>query len=188
LWQNLLLQTRLKIQVLGGCSSAEIAARLGLDEDVVKTAEALFFDVAPQLRAHDWVLCKVIIREEHDGNTDLATHMRMAYFGGPLVAQTNVDALERLPVVEVDRLYDQSLLLHAKAMQALAVPLRDSKSVLTFLKLFMDYTCKTDAIALAREKFRHRCEQELRRRQPTAQPATTSTEEPVAQTTMPKVA
>ena len=155
---------------------------------MVKIAAALFFDVAPQLEADDWVLCAVIAREEHEGNTDLATHLRLAFFGGPLVAQTIVDAPERLPAVEVERLRNQSLMLYAKAMKALAVPLRGSKSVLAYLKMYMDWRCKSQKIELAREKFRHRCEQELRRAPTTEPPAETTTEEPTTPAAMPKVA
>ena len=188
LWNNPLLQTRLKILVLGDCPLGEIAVRVGLDEETVETAEALFFDARGQLQACDWVLCAVIMKEERDGTTDLATHLRMAFFGGPLVAQTIVDAPEQLPIIEADRLYDQSLLLHAKAQQALAVPLRDQKSVLKFLKMFMDYTCKTSELELAREKFRYRCQQELRRRQHADQPTETTTEDPITQAAMSKIA
>jgi hypothetical protein len=188
LWNDPLLQTRLKILALGGCPMAEIATRLGLDETTVTTATALFFDVIGQLQARDWVLCTAITKEERDGNTDLAAHLRMAYFGGPLVAQTIVDASERLPVVEADRLYDQSLLLHMKAQQATAVPLRGEKNVVKFLQLFLEYKYKTAKLDLACEKFRHRCEQELRRQQSTDQPTETTTEEPITQEAMPKVA
>jgi hypothetical protein len=168
LWNNPLLQTRLKILVLGDCPLGEIAVRVGLDEETVETAEALFFDARGQLQACDWVLCAVIMKEERDGTTDLATHLRMAFFGGPLVAQ--------------------SLLLHAKAQQALAVPLRDQKNVLKFLKMLLDCKCKTSELELACEKFRYRCQQELRRRQQADQPTETTTEDPITQAAMPKTA
>lgn len=179
LWNNPPLQTRLKILTLGDCPRAEIAGRLGLDLETIKTAEDLFFDVRAQLQARDWIVSAAILPEQRDGNTDLATHLRVAYFGGPLVAQMIVDAPQRLPVVEADRLYDQSLLLHAKAQQALAVPLRDVKSALKFIELLMDYNCRTGTLELAREKFRHRCELEPRRQQQADQPTENTTEEPI---------
>ena len=72
LWNNPLLQGRLKTVMVGGCSPVEVSARLGLDDGTVTTTMALFFDVAGRLQARGWVIASVIIPEEQSGNTDLA--------------------------------------------------------------------------------------------------------------------
>ena len=77
--------------------------------------------------------------EERGGNTDLGTLLRVAYFGGPLMAQLLVDAPERLSFGGADRWRGQSFLLSVKATQALAIPLHDEQSVVRYLKAFMDY-------------------------------------------------
>jgi hypothetical protein len=155
-------QPHLKIMILADSERSDIAARVGLDEAIIATVESLFFDVRSALKAIGWVTCEVINAEERAGNVDLATRLRVAYFGGPLVAQLILDADDRIPVDEADRLFDQSTLLHLKVKAAMAVPLCTEQSLLEFTKLYLDYRHKSDKLELAKEKFRHRCEQDLR--------------------------
>ncbi len=131
------MAAKLKILVLGGCQQADIAVRLGADEEVIATAEALFFDVGGQLEATAWIVSEAIAAALREGDTGLAVQMRLAFLGGPMMAQAIVDSPERVPPLEADRLVDQSTLLHVKLQEALAVPLRSDASTLKFLKIWV---------------------------------------------------
>ena len=51
----------------------------------------------------------------------------------------------------------------------MAIPLRSEESLLEFTRLYLDYRCRTARLELDKEKFRHRCEQDLQRRKTTEQ-------------------
>jgi hypothetical protein len=138
LWDRAALAAILKVLVLGGCKRANIAARLGQAEEVIDTTEALFFDVRGQLDATDWIVSEVIAAELREGDPGLAVQMKLALFGGPIMAEAVVDTPERIPLLEADRLVDQSTLLHLKLEEALAVPLRSEANLLQFFKLYFN--------------------------------------------------
>jgi hypothetical protein len=162
-WQNEASSVPFKILAIGGCQQFDMARRFGMDVTTIAAVEAIFFDVRAALNATDWIVHGVILAEQRAGNVDLATRLRAAFFHGPLAAELIVDTAERLPSAEADRLFDQSILLHMKVQEALAVPLKNEKSALEFTKVYLDYRLKAKKLELEIEDFRHRCGQELAR-------------------------
>jgi hypothetical protein len=169
-WHHPKFQPPLKIMILADSGRSDIAARVGLDEEIISTIESLFYDVRSARKAISWVSCQVINAEERAGKVDLAARLWCAYFGGPLVAQLILDADDRLPIDEANRLFDQSIQLHLKVKEAMAIPLRSEESLLEFTRLYLDYRCRIARLELDREKLRHRCEQDLRRQEVAKQP------------------
>ena len=165
LWENEVARDQLKVLAMGGCPHCEVGTQLGVVEEIIATAEALYFDIRPSFNATGWIAYAVIRPEERAGNLDLAVRLRAAYFGGGLVAQAIVDAAQRLPMVKADRLFDQSVQMHLKVEQAIAMPLRDGRDALKLIQLHLEHSLQEKKLDLEIEKFRYACSQELARRQ-----------------------
>lgn len=161
LWDNPETRQRFIILTLGDCPRDLIAERLGVTLEIVECLELLFFDVRDCRHAKDWINAHVIRAESMSGAYDVAIKYRMAFYGGPVIAQAILDA--RVPLDEVERIDNQKSLLYMKAIEALEIPLKDSKSALQLLKITVDYTCNMKKLELADEKFRHKCEQDIRK-------------------------
>ena len=151
LWDNVTLREHLQILVLGDCPASEIAERLGLDEKAVLAFESLHFDVRGGLKEPVWIVHHVISAEADRGNDGLAAHLRVAYFGGACAARALLDAATGLPVESAERLAAATLLLHAKTLQVLEMPL-DEKGSLEVLRLASEFNLEQERIELEREK------------------------------------
>jgi hypothetical protein len=167
-----------KLSILGGLPKPEICSRLNVDLPVADTAEALFFDIRDKRTATSWMACNVFNPVQEDGDIELAVKMRVAFFGGAVLARTIIDARENLPLDDAERLADQQVLLYAKLQAALEYRLTD-ENCLTYIKMFLDYELARKELDFAREKFQHECE--VSRRQYEAERASNRQSEEDAQ-------
>jgi hypothetical protein len=153
----------LKLSILGILPRAETAARLGINQQFVEVAEALFFDVDELRQASGWMNCHVFIPEAKFGSKELAAKMKIAHYGGPVVARALLDGHEKLPLDEAQQIIDQDLQLHAKLQVALQFDL-DARSAQEFLKVFFEYDLQRKKLEFEREKFHLKCALALEQR------------------------
>jgi hypothetical protein len=149
--------------LLGNLSKDEIATRLGVDEGVVEIAEALFFDIGAVRHATGWMNCHVFIPEVRAGDMELAAKMKLAFYGGPVMARALLGAEEHLPLDEAQQLVDQETMLHSKLQAALEFEL-DPSSAAEFLKNYLEYDLARRKLDFERQKFEHACELARERR------------------------
>lgn len=176
-WNNGATADQLRILAIANCPQEEIAARLQINEQIVATIEKLFFDVRWALDGSDWVVCHVIIPEIRARAFDLAAKLKLAFFGGPIMARAILDARVRLPFEESKRLFDREILLHLKMQEALEAPLEEGERI-EFLKLYLQYDINRRRLELDKKKFAHQCEQAGRREELENQPQDTAAREP----------
>jgi len=136
-WADPFLRGPLQLLLLGDCSPAEIVDRLSLDPAVLQAIEDLYFDVRPMLKSGAWIVTKVIMLEADRGHDDLAAQMRLAFYGGPYAAMALIDSKIDMPSEPAERLQAADLLLHAKFIQAIEMPL-SPEQFLDFTKLYAD--------------------------------------------------
>jgi hypothetical protein len=141
----------LKVLALGGCTRSEIAARLGVREDIIECFEELFFDVREMKSRTSWVYCFVISPESETGAYDLGAKLRLAFSGGPEFAKRVLDARIEVPIDEADRIIGQEILLHAKLCAALDMPLSNEEKI-AFIAIAFNYRKHKEALSLEREK------------------------------------
>ena len=122
----------------------------------------------------------MILPEQQRGNLELATQLRTAYFGGEFLASAIVDATQRLPLAEADRLFDQALLLYEKFRAALAMPLSTEVNAVRFTQVFLTHQRASRRLDFEIERFRHRCQLAA------ARPAAAPPAVPVGETRRPR--
>ena len=164
-WQQETTQRMLKLLVLGNCTMAEITSRLGLNEALVRLIEELFFDVRSLLASPGWIHAQVIRPTEQWGDKEWAQRLRAAYCGGPVVAAAIIEADERVPFDEVDRIMDQETLMHLKLKTALEMPLNNGGNAVRFFEAYLDHEIRKQKLAIEKEKFRHRVDDDLSKRE-----------------------
>ena len=161
-WADEATAESLRLLVLARCSQEEIADRLQLDVETVSAVEGLFFDIRWALDVSNWIICHVIIPEMKSEAWDVVAKMRLAYFGGPGMAQAILDARLRLPFEEAGRLFDRQVLLHVKLQEALEAPLTNGERM-EFLKFYMDFEIKRQRLELDKRKFAYECTRDEQR-------------------------
>jgi hypothetical protein len=176
-WADEATAESLRLLVLARCSQEEIADRLQLDVETVSAVEGLFFDIRWALDASNWIICHVIIPEMKSEAWDVAAKMRLAYFGGPGMAQAILDARLRLPFEEAGRLFDRQVLLHVKLQEALEAPLTNGERM-EFLRFYMDFEIKRQRLELDKKKFAYECKRDEQQGTPTSQPQGTKANNP----------
>jgi hypothetical protein len=97
-WNDRAIRQNVQLLVVANCDQDEIATRLGLSIEVVRTSEDLRFDVRPMLDYPFWVVSKVIALGRADGDAGFVSRMKMAYFGGPHAVRAVLDANETVPL------------------------------------------------------------------------------------------
>ncbi len=142
----------LRLSILGSLPRAEIAARLGAEQRVIEVAEVLFFDITGQRQASGWMNCHVFIPEARFGSKEVAAKLKLAHYGGPVVARALLDGQDKLPLEQAQQIIDQELQLHAKLQAALEFDL-DAKAAHQFLELFLEYDLERKKLEFEREKF-----------------------------------
>jgi hypothetical protein len=151
-----------KLLVLGRVEPAEIAERLGLSPPTLELYETLFFDIRPIHSASSWVTQHVIRPLEQDQN-DLAVRFAAAYWGGSTVARALLDAEQRVPLDEAQRLLDQDTLFHLKLRAALAVPLKTPGQNLRLVELHLKHEHRMARLEASQEQFRAKAESQIKR-------------------------
>ena len=147
LWDNEAISEQLQVLTIADCPRDEIASRLHLDERVIAVAEQLFFDVRWSLKASGWTSCHVIVPMIRAGTVDLASKLKLAYFGGPVIARAILEARVRVPGEEAARLFGREVLLQLKAQEALEAPLGEGERI-EFLKLYLQYDVERQRLDL----------------------------------------
>ncbi|MCA9123710.1 MAG: hypothetical protein H6822_08640 [Planctomycetaceae bacterium] len=147
----------LKLSILGDLPTDDISQRMNIDQAVMETAELLFFDIRDKRGATSWMTCHVFMPAVKCGSMELAAKMKVAFFGGPVMANAVLDAQEHLPFDEAQRVVDQEVLLHGKLQAALEFKLNEATAP-QFLKTYLDYDLARQKLAFAQEKFKHKCE------------------------------
>jgi hypothetical protein len=163
LWDQLESRKALTILALGDCAVEDIARRLGTSEEVIRCVESLYCDLRECRQATDWMQLQVIAPALKAGDTAAAVRYRAALYGGPLVAQAVLDADQRVPLDEVQRLADQELKLHLKAQEALELVMTDAATATKYIALYLMHQRQCEALQLRKEQFRHRVHQDLLR-------------------------
>lgn len=146
----------LKLSILGGLPRAEVAARLVAEQQVIDVAEALFFDIRGLSQASGWMNCHIFVPEARFGSKELAAKMKLAHYGGLVVARALLDGKDKLPLEEAQQIIDQELQLHAKLQAALEFDM-DAQSAGQFLKVFLEYDLQRKKLQFEREKFQVEC-------------------------------
>lgn len=154
-WRRPDLRAPIQMLVLAGLAASEICECLKLEAEVLEVIESLHFDVRPLLSSPQWIVAHVIVPEAEAGRDDLAARLRVAYFGGPSAAKTLVEAKFRLPTEPARQLADASMLLYAKFVQAIEMPLTPEQSV-EFLRLTTENYREEQRLRLERDKLAFR--------------------------------
>lgn len=176
-WNETSTADQLRILAIANCPREEIAARLQIDEPIVAIIEQLFFDVRWVLDASDWIVCRAIIPEIRAGAFDLAAKLKLAFFGGPVMARAILDARIRLPFEESKRLFDREILLHVKMQEALEAPLEETERI-ELVKLYLQYDINRRRLDLDKKKFAYECEQAEYQERPEDQPHNSAAQKP----------
>lgn len=151
LWNDRDLREKLVIMVLGDLSRDAIAKRLRVSAEVIETAEVLFLDVRGSRAATDWIDCHIVRRELRSGSVDAGVRYRMAFRGGPKVAERILDCT------------DPRWLFQLTSMAAVENPMTTAKESLQVLRAQLELEVKSERLKLERKKLRMRAEQESRR-------------------------
>lgn len=154
-WSQPHLRASTQLLLLASIAGSEICELLELEEDVLATIEDIFFDVRAMLSSAPWIVGRVIAPEADAGRDDLAAQMRVAYFHGPYAAKSLIEAKTTLQTDSARQLADASILLHAKLIQALEMPLTPERS-LELIRLFTEISRDEKVIQLEREKLAFR--------------------------------
>jgi len=149
--------TAAKILTLGGCERSEIAARLGVEEQILEKWESLFFDVREWRDAVGWIHHHVIQPEYDRENGQLASKMKAATAGGPIVARAILDLESRVPVTAAEKLFDRQLALHLKLDAALELPLSTNREKMFFIKLYAQLQWQEKRLKLTERKLEKQC-------------------------------
>lgn len=146
-----------KILTLGASQRGEIAARLDIEEDILEKWEGLVFDVRQGRDAVGWIHAQVIRPEQSRGNGQLASKMKAAVAGGPVVAQAILDLDSRMPVTAGEKLFDRKLTLHLKFDEAAELSLSTNREKMFFMKLYVELQSQENRLKLAERKLERRC-------------------------------
>ncbi|MDA1013722.1 MAG: hypothetical protein O3A00_04615 [Planctomycetota bacterium] len=146
----------LKLSVLGSLPRAEVAVRLGAEQQVIDVAELLFFDIRGLSQASGWMNCHVFVPEAKFGSKELAAKLKLAHYGGPVVTRALLDGQDKLPLEQAQQIIDRELQLHAKLQAALEFDL-DAKAAQQFLQVFLEYDLERKKLEFEREKFQFEC-------------------------------
>jgi hypothetical protein len=147
----------LKMMVLADMPDDELLTRSGVEVEVLKIWERLFFDARTQHKATDWLAHQVVNREAKSGNPELAAKLRMAIVGGPVAVRGMLDMVTDVSLDEADRLFQRRLKLSMKLDMAANMPIETDKQRMFFMNLHIDLMGQEQRIALAEQKLTQRC-------------------------------
>jgi hypothetical protein len=154
---------KLKILVMAKCPRSDMAARLGVPEDVILMWEDLFFDVRIALASIGWVVAHVISPARTAGSGALAARFQLAYLGELVAAEAILAVDAELPLLPATRLFDVHLKLHLKMIEAAEMPLVSGRDALRLQKFYLQLRLKEQQLELAKTRLQERCAAALRR-------------------------
>ena len=153
---------KLKIAVFGDMSPAEIVRRLGVDEGVLATWEALFYDARNSRNSLDWVRLRIIDPEIAAGNVDLAVKLKLVAGVGPLGAIAVLDADTRAPLSAGEQLFQRKLKLNLKFDRAMTMT-EGPAHHFRFIRLHMDLRMEENRLKILERKLAEKCRDALRK-------------------------
>ena len=151
----------LKIAVLGGLESKEIARRFSLDEAVIEAWEQIYFDVRGMREAVGWIHTHVIQAEQSAGRAELAARLKFVAAVGPVSARVTLDADTRVPLGEGQRLFDRRLKLHFKFDAAAEMRVDSDREKLRFMRMYLDLAMQEKRLDLQERKLTQRCREAI---------------------------
>jgi hypothetical protein len=161
-WLTSPLRESFKILVLGGSSDESIVEQTAIDIEVVRLTRELFFDIEENRNASSWIDAQVMAPERSAGRFEQATRYATAYSGGPIVASVLVSSTGPDLNDEAARLQSLEQSLHLKSQAAMDMPIVDPAQSAKFTSMLLDFEHSKKRLEFEREKFRHRCEQDIR--------------------------
>ena len=93
----------IKARILAGQSDAEIAARCRVSAGAVQSLESLFFETRASVKAHDWIISKVIgpaYNRANPGPNQSAIWLSAGYHAGPLYLEAVLAVSKNEPFPE----------------------------------------------------------------------------------------
>jgi hypothetical protein len=161
-WLTSPLRESFKLLVLGGCSDESIVEQTAIDIEVVRLTRELFFDIEANRDASSWIDAQVMAPERNAGRFEQATRYATAYSGGPIVASVLVSSTGPDLNDEAARLQSLEQSLHLKSQAAMDMPIVDPAQSAKFTSMLLDFEHSKKRLEFEREKFCHKCEQDLR--------------------------
>ena len=155
LWQDESMRQTYQLMLLGNLPSDEIAQRLGISSAVLGAIEVYFFAIDELRSATSWIQHHVI----DAAKPDLRVRLSLAFFGGPYVTRAILDAAERVPFEQAQRLADQQVLLSLKLREAMEMPLTSPKQTINFVKIYTEYDLQLRKLNLLERQLLARCEE-----------------------------
>ena len=155
---------KLKVTVLGQLPPVEVARRPDVDEAVLKTWKALFYDIDVKngRNAIGWIAAHVIEPELDAGRSELAAKLKLVASTGSVGARAVLDVGLRAPVTAGEHLFQRRLRLHLKCDQALTMtegPQYDFR----FVRLHLNLKMQEHRLRVAEAKLAERCGAALRK-------------------------
>ncbi len=147
----------LKLMTVGDLPREEMHRRSGVDVEVLRAWEQLFYDVRNQRKATYWLTRHVIDGETKAGDPELAAQLRLAICAGPVAVRGMLDMQQGICLDEADRLFQRSLKLQVKFDQVVNLPVDTCKNQLFFAKTHLALRAEEQRLALAERKLAQRC-------------------------------
>lgn len=147
----------LKLMTVGDLPREEMHRRSGVDVEVLRAWEQLFYDVRNQRKATYWLARHVIDREANAGDPELAAQLRLAICAGPVAVRGMLDMQQGICLDEADRLFQRNLKWSEKFDLAVNRPVDTCRNQLFFVKTHMALRAEKQRLALAERKLAQRC-------------------------------
>lgn len=147
----------LEIMILAGAKPEDVALRLNLDAESVRTYELLFFDVRSQRDKPEWLAIHVLRPLDEGGKFLLACKCRAALALGEAALDAILSEDIQFPTSGHKRLIEMRIRLSALEQKALTVDLKDNQAKLQFLKLTADIRLAERKLELEEAKLSYKC-------------------------------
>jgi hypothetical protein len=162
IWNDPATRETLQMLALADCPDEESAQRLNVSDDVIATAEGLFFDVRNRLTARVWILAHVLYVDPDGDAKPSLSRLMLAYYGGPVAIRLLLDAGSAAPLSQAESLCRLDPLLHIKTQEALDMPLT-RKTQTRLLRAMMNHQLALRKFDLAKLKLQARMLQDERK-------------------------
>lgn len=153
----------LKLMTVVDLPPEEMHRRSGVDVNVLRTWEQLFYDVRNQRKASLWLKRQVIDRETKAGDPELAAKLQMAIRAGPVAVRGMLDMQQGICLDEADRLFQRKLKLSEKFDLAVNLPVDTCNNRMFFAKTHIALMAEEKRLALAERKLAQRCSEACNR-------------------------
>ncbi len=142
---------QIKLALLARLPRDEIAQRVAVHPEVLDLWQSLFFDIEGTHNASDWLYAYVVAPVITAGELELATHMKAAIGGGPIVGRAILDMIAMIPGTDAEREAHRQLKLYLKGEAALDYPLSDN-TALKLVRVTCNEKARSERLRFDREK------------------------------------